>query len=133
MDLRRTVRRRTYPRARSRPRTRACAPKRISVEPSAACAAARSSSSHSLQCCRIAAVEELNHALHAALQFKNGQRRIDSEEFARDLELQAQVDTYLVLLLFVAFFRKTQRVFFSSRRRHTRCSRDWSSDVCSSD
>src|SRR5687768_16421588 len=24
-------------------------------------------------------------------------------------------------------------VLFSSRRRHTRCSRDWSSDVCSSD
>src|SRR5256884_7408773 len=23
--------------------------------------------------------------------------------------------------------------FFASRRRHTRCSRDWSSDVCSSD
>src|SRR5690606_40588708 len=23
--------------------------------------------------------------------------------------------------------------FYSSRRRHTRCSRDWSSDVCSSD
>src|SRR2546429_8069359 len=23
--------------------------------------------------------------------------------------------------------------FFSRRRRHTRCSRDWSSDVCSSD
>src|SRR5205809_8047909 len=29
--------------------------------------------------------------------------------------------------LLVLFF------FFSSRRRHTRCSRDWSSDVCSSD
>src|SRR5438128_12665719 len=28
---------------------------------------------------------------------------------------------------FVVFF------FFSSRRRHTRCYRDWSSDVCSSD
>src|SRR2546422_3029751 len=28
---------------------------------------------------------------------------------------------------FLVFF------FFSSRRRHTRCSRDWSSDVCSSD
>src|SRR2546422_412902 len=26
-----------------------------------------------------------------------------------------------------------KRVFFPSRRRHTRCSRDWSSDVCSSD
>src|SRR2546429_3378318 len=30
-------------------------------------------------------------------------------------------------VLTVCFF------FFSSRRRHTRCSRDWSSDVCSSD
>src|SRR5439155_13851359 len=55
-------------------------------------------------------VEELNHALHAALQFKSGIREIASEDFARNLELQAQVDTYLVLLLFVAFFRKTQRV-----------------------
>src|SRR2546429_4021994 len=27
----------------------------------------------------------------------------------------------------------TLMFFFSSRRRHTRCSRDWSSDVCSSD
>src|SRR2546429_3353832 len=32
----------------------------------------------------------------------------------------------LRLMLFIDFF-------FSSRRRHTRCSRDWSSDVCSSD
>src|SRR5690554_7256170 len=30
-------------------------------------------------------------------------------------------------LFFYFFF------FFSSRRRHTRCGRDWSSDVCSSD
>src|ERR1051325_4888516 len=58
----------------------------------------------------IAFVEELNHALHAALQFKSGIREIASEDFARNLELQAQVDTYLVLLLFIAFFRKTQRV-----------------------
>src|SRR5690606_39422370 len=33
----------------------------------------------------------------------------------------------VVLECFVLFF------FFSSRRRHTRFSRDWSSDVCSSD
>src|SRR2546422_4099446 len=33
----------------------------------------------------------------------------------------------LALSCFFIFF------FFSSRRRHTRCSRDWSSDVCSSD
>src|SRR6266699_3717560 len=32
-----------------------------------------------------------------------------------------------MLYLYFIFF------FFSSRRRHTRCGRDWSSDVCSSD
>ena len=61
-------------------------------------------------------VEEINHALHAALQFKNGQHEIGSEDFARDLELQAQVDTYLILLFFIAFFRKTQRVSRADRR-----------------
>jgi hypothetical protein len=64
----------------------------------------------------IAFVEEINHALHAALQFKNGTREIGSEDFARNLELQAQVDTYLVLLLFVALFRKTQRISKTDRR-----------------
>src|SRR5690606_41122162 len=34
---------------------------------------------------------------------------------------------YVLIVLFFFFF------FFSSRRRHTRFSRDWSSDVCSSD
>ena len=38
-------------------------------------------------------VEEINHALHAALQFQNGAREIGAEDFARNLELQAQVDT----------------------------------------
>lgn len=64
----------------------------------------------------IAFVEEINHALHAAWQFKTGQREIASEDFARNLELQARVDTYLVLLLFVAFFRKTQKVSRADRR-----------------
>src|SRR5256884_5552734 len=31
------------------------------------------------------------------------------------------------------FNASARSFFFSSRRRHTRCSRDWSSDVCSSD
>src|SRR2546422_2018509 len=35
---------------------------------------------------------------------------------------------FLSFTVFEFFF-----FFFSSRRRHTRCSRDWSSDVCSSD
>lgn len=64
----------------------------------------------------IAFVEEINHALHAALQFQQGTREIESEDYARNLELQAQVDTYLVLLLFVAFFRKTQKVSRADRR-----------------
>src|SRR2546421_7048848 len=34
---------------------------------------------------------------------------------------------YVTLYIFFVFF------FFSSRRRHTRSDRDWSSDVCSSD
>jgi hypothetical protein len=64
----------------------------------------------------IAFVEEINHALHASLQFKAGVRGIQGEDFARNLELQARVDTYLVLLLFVAFFRKTQKVSRADRR-----------------
>src|SRR5207245_5978708 len=32
-----------------------------------------------------------------------------------------------------ACLRSARLFFFSSRRRHTRCYRDWSSDVCSSD
>jgi hypothetical protein len=64
----------------------------------------------------IAFVEEIDHALHAALAFRRGQRDLASEHFARNLELQARVDTYLVLLLFVGFFRRTQRVSRTDRR-----------------
>src|SRR5690554_7968530 len=32
-----------------------------------------------------------------------------------------------------SLYQYPSRFFFSSRRRHTRCGRDWSSDVCSSD
>ncbi|MGV3531514.1 MAG: hypothetical protein ACO1QR_04035 [Chthoniobacteraceae bacterium] len=64
----------------------------------------------------IAFVEEINHALHASLQFQRGVREIHREDFARNLELQAQVDTYMVLLLFVAFFRRTQKVSRTDRR-----------------
>ncbi len=64
----------------------------------------------------IAFIEEINHALHASLQFQRGVREIHSEEYARNLELQAQVDTYLVLLLFIGFFRKTQKVSRADRR-----------------
>ena len=54
-------------------------------------------------------VEEINHALHAALKFQRGEAPTRDEDYARNLELQAQVDTYLVLLIFVAFFRRPGR------------------------
>src|SRR5690554_3158437 len=38
------------------------------------------------------------------------------------------VGYFFSMFLYIFFF-----FFFSSRRRHTRCGRDWSSDVCSSD
>src|SRR2546429_6688787 len=41
--------------------------------------------------------------------------------------------TAVVLLLELILTCTTRFFFFSSRRRHTICSRDWSSDVCSSD
>src|SRR5207249_7256287 len=38
---------------------------------------------------------------------------------------------YCIIFIFIFFFLFF--FFFSSRRRHTRSKRDWSSDVCSSD
>src|SRR2546422_11435446 len=35
-------------------------------------------------------------------------------------------------MLYIKLSSMCNFFFFSSRRRHTRCSRDWSSDVCSS-
>src|SRR2546429_2221424 len=37
------------------------------------------------------------------------------------------------MVVCLSYIRVVVFFFFSSRRRHTRCSRDWSSDVCSSD
>jgi hypothetical protein len=64
----------------------------------------------------IAFIEEINHALHAALQFQAGCRSIEDENFVRSLELQGLVDTYQVLLLFVAFFRKSQKISQMDRK-----------------
>ncbi len=65
----------------------------------------------------IAFVEEINHALHAAIQFQRGTAPTRDEDYARNLELQAQVDTYLVILMFMTFFRKPAKL--------TRLDRKW--------
>ncbi len=45
-------------------------------------------------------VEEIAHGVQAALLFKEGEREIETEAYARNLETQARVDTYLVLCKF---------------------------------
>ncbi len=64
----------------------------------------------------IAFVEEIDHALHAAIQFHQGTRPSRDESYARNLELQASVDTYLVLTLFMAFFRNPKPLTKFDRR-----------------
>src|SRR5256884_1948912 len=59
-----------------------------------------------------------NVHLHAVFAV-NGQSP-DSPSFLKEVNLLVEPREFAVF-------------FFSSRRRHTRCSRDWSSDVCSSD
>lgn len=61
-------------------------------------------------------LEELDHAVHAALKFREGVVDIHSETFVRDLELQAKVDTYLILQKYCAFFNKPQRLTDADRR-----------------
>ncbi len=45
-------------------------------------------------------VEEIAHGVQAALLFLEGEREIGTEAYARNLETQARVDTYLVLSKF---------------------------------
>jgi hypothetical protein len=61
-------------------------------------------------------LEELDHAVHAALKFREGARDIHREVFVRDLELQAKVDTYLILQKYCAFFNKPQKLTDADRR-----------------
>jgi len=61
-------------------------------------------------------LEELDHAVHAALKFREGKRDIHTEAFVRDLEIQAKVDTYLILQKYCAFFNKPPRLTEADRR-----------------
>jgi len=45
-------------------------------------------------------IEEIAHGVQAALLFLEGERAIETEAYARNLETQARVDTYLVLSKF---------------------------------
>jgi hypothetical protein len=50
-------------------------------------------------------IEEIAHGVQAALLFHEGEREIESEAYARNLETQARIDTYLVLSKFAHLLR----------------------------
>jgi hypothetical protein len=76
-------------------------------------------------------IEEIAHGVQAALLFHEGEREIESEAYARNLETQARIDTYLVLSKFAHLLcgkRKIppsvgvwlrRQVFDNSHRRFT--------------
>lgn len=55
-------------------------------------------------------VEELNHAIHAALKFTSGDKDISNETFIRDLELLAKIDCYNILKFFLAYFNASRQL-----------------------
>jgi len=54
--------------------------------------------------------EEINHGVHTALKFSSGEKEVRKEEFARDLELLAKIDTYQILKYFVAYFNGSKKL-----------------------
>lgn len=61
-------------------------------------------------------LEELDHAVHAALKYRDGDRDIYSEDFVRALELQAKVDVYLILQMYCAYFNTDKKLHDCDRR-----------------
>lgn len=55
-------------------------------------------------------IEEINHGIHAALKYLAGEEDIKGEEFIRDLELLAKIDTYQVLKFFLAYFNASGKL-----------------------
>jgi hypothetical protein len=55
-------------------------------------------------------IEEINHAVHGALKFMEGQTNIYGENFVRDLELQAKIDAYFLLKYFLAYFNESHQL-----------------------
>lgn len=61
-------------------------------------------------------LEELDHAVHAALKYREGDTNIYSEGFVRNLELQAKIDVYLVLQMYCAYFNEGKKLSPADRR-----------------
>lgn len=55
-------------------------------------------------------LEELSHAVHLSLRFREGLLSLRNENLIRDLELQAKVDAYLILEFFLSYFKGSRRL-----------------------
>lgn len=55
-------------------------------------------------------IEEINHGVHGAIKFKRGEQEIGHEDFAKDLELMAKIDSYQILKFFLAYFNPSNRL-----------------------
>jgi hypothetical protein len=66
-------------------------------------------------------LEETDHAVHAALKFLEGDHDVFAETFVRDLEVQAKIDTYLILQKYCEFFNPDQKLTDADRRWLTAC------------
>jgi len=55
-------------------------------------------------------IEEINHGIHTALKYLAGEKEIETEEFIRDLELLAKIDTYQTLKFFLAYFNASKKL-----------------------
>src|SRR5690242_20925132 len=72
---------------------------------------------------RIKLLEEILSWRMQGVEFDNGDRYVDGHKAASDVSDEVVSVTEMLM----------DEFFFSSRRRHTRLTCDWSSDVCSSD
>ena len=55
-------------------------------------------------------IEEINHAIHGALKYMEGNINLGRDSFTKDLELQAKIDTYLILKFFLACRNKSKQL-----------------------
>jgi hypothetical protein len=61
-------------------------------------------------------LEELSHALHTSLTFQENRRRLMRPSFLAELEVQAKIDVFLLLVFFLQRLEGSERLAPSARR-----------------
>jgi hypothetical protein len=61
-------------------------------------------------------LEELSHALHTSLTFRENRRRLMRRSFLAELEVQAKIDVFLALVFFLQRLEGSERLSPAARR-----------------